>query len=138
MRVRHWEVTVQSLSISGIGSTSSSAILNTTAATSLSYTGATLNGNLTAIGVCPSSVEKGFVYGTASGSYGAPNAVGSTVSTGAYNYALTSLSSGTTYYYKAYVKDANNNYVYGAEQVFTTLSPATQIAFVNVPSKCIC
>lgn len=87
------------------------------------------------VGTCPASTEKGFVCGTATNTYGAPIAVGSSVATGTYSYDLSSLSSATTYYYKAYMKDANGNYVYGAEQSFSTSTPAAQIAFVNVPSN---
>ncbi|WP_307445578.1 MULTISPECIES: T9SS type A sorting domain-containing protein [Chryseobacterium] len=121
--------------ISGTGTASVSALVSTNAATSLSYNEAVMNGNVTTVGACPASSEKGFVYGTTSGTYGSPIPVGSTVSTGSYNYNLTSLSQGTTYYYKAYVKDTNGNYVYGSERSFTTLVPASQIAFVNMPTS---
>ncbi len=121
--------------ISGTGTASVTAAVSTNAATSLSYNDAVMNGNVTTVGVCPASSEKGFVYGTTSGTYGSPIPVGTTVSTGSYTYNLTSLSQGTTYYYKAYIKDTNGNYVYGSERSFTTLVPASQIAFVNMPTS---
>lgn len=111
------------------------AAVTTNSASAILYNAATLNGNLTTLGVCPASSEKGFVYGTTSGTYGSSIPVGTTVSTGSYTYNLTSLSQGTTYYYKAYIKDTNGNYVYGSERSFTTLVPASQIAFVNMPTS---
>lgn len=101
--------------INGTGLSSVTGVVTTSAALAIAYTGVTFNGNVTTVGTCPASTEKGFVYGTATNTYGAPIAVGSSVATGTYSYDLSSLSSATTYYYKAYMKDANGNYVYGAE-----------------------
>lgn len=117
-----------------INSTINAAVI-TNSASAISYSTATFNGNLTTLGVCPATVERGFVYGTVSGSYGAQIAVGTSLTTGSFTSNLSSLSAGTTYYYKAYAKDANGIYIYGSEQTFTTLIPATQIVFVNVPSS---
>uniref|UniRef100_UPI001E659881 beta strand repeat-containing protein n=1 Tax=Chryseobacterium binzhouense TaxID=2593646 RepID=UPI001E659881 len=113
----------------------SNAVITTNSATAISYNTVTLNGNLATLGTCPATVERGFVYGTFSGSYGAPIVIGTTVTTGSFNINLSSLTAGTTYFYRAYVKDANGIYIYGTEQTFTTLIPATQIVFVNVPSS---
>jgi len=126
------------LAISGTGSAATSAIVTSSNASSISYNSATLNGNITTLGTCPNTVEKGFVYSTSSGAGNTyPNIIPITplVGTGAFSYNLTSLSSGTTYYYRSYVKNANGIYTYSStERSFTTQSPATQLLFENVPT----
>ncbi|KQR91859.1 hypothetical protein ASG01_12705 [Chryseobacterium sp. Leaf180] len=128
-------------SISGIGSASTSGAVQSGIATNIDYISAGLNGSITSLGTCPATVEKGFIYSTTSGAgstYPTSNIMpvgNAAVTTGAYSYNLGSLLNGTTYYYRAYIKDANNNYIYSStERSFTTLSPATQIVFDNIPA----
>ncbi|MBD8017040.1 GEVED domain-containing protein [Kaistella pullorum] len=122
------------LALTGTGNATVNPVVTTQAASALADTGATLNGNVTSLGSCLASAltERGFVYGTASTpelNSGTFAAVG-TVATGAYNLALTTLMPATQYYYKSYVKDASGQYVYGAEQTFTTVlnAPAATAA----------
>lgn len=125
------------LALTGTGNATVNPVVTTQAASALADTGATLNGNVTSLGSCLASAltERGFVYGTASTpelNSGTFAAVG-TVATGAYNLALTTLMPATQYYYKSYVKDASGQYVYGAEQTFTTvLNAPVATAATNV------
>ncbi|MHC1776468.1 MAG: T9SS type A sorting domain-containing protein [Lentimicrobium sp.] len=115
--------------------------VTTNAATLLTTATATLNGNVTALGVCPSTTEKGFVYSLTSvnadpleGGTGVTKTSVSGVATGAYTLALASLSSGTGYSFRAYVYD-ESNYVYGSVTTFTTVALAPNaIAASNISS----
>lgn len=125
------------LALTGTGSATANPVVTTQAASAVGDTGATLNGDVTSLGSCLASVltEKGFVYGTALSpelNGGTFNAVG-TVTVAAYNLALTTLMPATQYYYKSYVKDASGQYVYGAEETFTTvLNAPVATAATNV------
>jgi len=88
----------------------------TQAASSVDSTSATANGTVTDDGV-PTNSNKGVYWGTSSGNLPNQAAVGSG-GEGAFTKALTSLSPGTTYYYKAYTY--NGQYGYGSEVNFTT------------------
>jgi len=109
--------------------------VTTSAASNVVNTTATLNGNMTTIGVCPATTLKGFVYSLTSenpdpvsGGTGVTTTSGVAAgSTGAYTLALTGLTPGTSYTYKAYVYNGVT-YNYGAATTFTTLSSATKLA----------
>lgn len=105
--------------------------VTTSAAGSVSYSSATLNGNVTTLGVCPASTEKGFVYSvtatnaspTVGGTGVTKVAVGS-ISTGTYNTGLSGLPSSTQYSFTAYVYDGTT-YTYGTTLTFITLDALT-------------
>jgi len=126
-------------SLTGTGTTAATAAVTTNAATLVNNTIATLNGNVTTLGVCPTTTSKGFVYSVTStnsnpvhgGTGVTPVAVGG-LTTGAYLSALTGLTETTGYSYKAYVYDGTT-YTYGSVQTFTTLAPATKLAFGTTP-----
>lgn len=131
--------------VMGTGISSVAQAVTTSAATAVTTTTATLNGNVTTLGVCPASIEKGFVYsGTSTNNdpliagTGVTKVAVPSVATGAFNTALASLPNGTSYSYKAYIYNGTA-YTYGAVQTFTTLAPpvndlcanATALTFGN-------
>ena len=102
----------------------------------MSSAGATLQGSYS--GETGTISETGFYYGTTSGSL-ASKAV-ATGTSSPFSKAITGLSAGTTYYYKAYVleySEAAGDYVYryGDESSFTT-SAATpvKLGWLELPS----
>lgn len=103
--------------------------VTTQAVSSISYTTATGNGNVTSIGG-ESADHRGVVYGTAthgdpgntapaSTSYGSFVDESGTFSTGAFTESVVSLSPNTTYYVRAYGHNSAG-YSYGSEVSFTT------------------
>ncbi len=112
--------------------------LTTGSATAITQVSATLAGTITATGCTPVTVY-GIEYSTTSGF---PNGSGiqvasTNISGGNYTSALAGLTSGTTFYYKAYATNAGGT-GYGTEQSFTTATPNPTInttaltAFGNV------
>ncbi|MBN2099805.1 MAG: right-handed parallel beta-helix repeat-containing protein [Dehalococcoidia bacterium] len=91
--------------------------VTTNDATNIATTSARLNGNLTSLGT-DSSVTVSVVWGMSPGSY--PNETTGQVktSTGTFYSDLSSLTPGTTYYFKA--KAVGNGTIYGTEMTFTT------------------
>jgi hypothetical protein len=102
----------------------------TQAASSVDSTSATANGTVTDDGV-PTNSNKGIYWGTASGNLPNQLAVGSG-GEGAFTRSMTSLSPGTTYYYKAYTY--NGQYSYGSEVNFTTSAVAPTVTTQNCSS----
>jgi hypothetical protein len=93
---------------------------------------AVLNGNLSSIGSC-SSAQVWFQWGTTT-SYGNTTGALTKTSTGTYNTTLSSLSTGTTYHYRA-VASCDSNTVYGSDASFTTGAPgALTITTSSLPS----
>ena len=92
--------------------------VQTNAATSISTSSATLNGNVTATGSDPVTV-RGFVYGTSESNLSSNVESGS--GTGSYTKTITGLSHSTTYYYKAYATNAVGT-SYGEVKQFTTVA----------------
>ena len=92
--------------------------VQTNAATSISTTGATLNGNVTTDGGA-TVTARGFVYGTSASNLS--QNVQSGTGTGSFTKSLTGLSHSTTYYYKAYATNAIGTN-YGEVKQFTTSS----------------
>lgn len=118
---------------------SSAPTVTTSAATSVTASTATANGDVTATGGS-AATTCGFAWGTVSTLRGGDTATttDSTCpgSTGAFTKNLTSLSSGTTYYFKAYATNGTGT-GYGTIQSFSTLSPsqiATNAATAVSPS----
>jgi hypothetical protein len=95
--------------------------VTTVTAPSVAYNGATLAGSVT--GVYDQNVTAiGMIYGTMadlSATIGTKAASGSTAN-GDYAVAIGGLSSGTTYYYRAYVEVDSTAYLYGEVKNFTT------------------
>lgn len=113
-------------STTGTGTTPVTQTVTSSAATSVATTTATLNGNVTTLGACPASTEKGFVWSLTSansnpivGGSGVTKVVVGTISTGAFTQGLTGLSALTGYSFNSYVYDGST-YVYGTVQTFTT------------------
>ena len=90
--------------------------VETLSATNITTTGATLNGNVTSNGGA-TVTARGFMYGTSASNLS--QSVQSVSGTGSYTRALTGLSSGTTYYYKAYATNSVGT-AYGEVRTFTT------------------
>lgn len=115
---------VATFDITGTGNTTVDPALATSAATSISATEATLNGDITSLGTCLSNplTEKGFVYGTSVNPEfnGGTFLTDGTAATGVFDATVTTLSPATTYYYKAYVVDGTGQYYFSNELSFTT------------------
>lgn len=99
------------------------ATVSTTAAGSITQTSAVLNGSYT--GATGAVSRVGFKYGTSSGNLNQDTYTAG--STTPFNKTISGLTEGTTYYFKAYVVEANENtggteYRYGSELSFTTTS----------------
>ncbi|MBJ7427633.1 MAG: hypothetical protein JHD28_01550, partial [Bacteroidia bacterium] len=116
-------------SLTGTGSTTVAAAVTSSAASSLGATTATLNGNVTTLGTCPNTTQKGFVYALtsanaapANGGSGVTTTSVASLVTGAYTLALTGLTQGVEYSFRAYVFDGST-YTYGSVLTFTTLTP---------------
>ena len=110
----------------GTGATAVTQAVSSSAAASVSYTTATLNGNYTTSGVCPATTEKGFVYSLTSvnnnplvSGTGVTKSTVTLGSTGTYLLALSSLTSGSGYSFKAYVYNGTT-YTYGSVLTFNT------------------
>lgn len=119
---------VATFDITGTGNTTVDPALATSAATSISATEATLNGDITSLGTCLSNplTEKGFVYGTSVNPefFGGTFLTDGTAATGVFDATVTTLSPATTYYYKAYVVDGTGQYYFSNELSFTTILDA--------------
>lgn len=109
--------------------------VTTSAASSITTTGATLNGNITDTGgQNGASTQYGFAYSTDSAlaSGVSTTSQGFYYSTGAYTYSLSGLIGGVTYYFRAYASNPAGGTGYGSIQSFTagiaTLSVTTGAA----------
>lgn len=102
------------------GATSTTPTVQTNAATSVTSTGMTLNGNVTAAG-STAVTARGFWFGTNSTYNGAGNtqiAVGS--GTGTFSSARTGLTAGTTYYIFAYATNSQGTTIGSAQTQATS------------------
>ena len=102
----------------------SSASVTTQAATSVNSSGATLNANITDIGSSSVTV-RGFEYGLTA-AYGSNTTQSGTYGTGTYNLAVSSLSPGTTYHFRAYVYN-NEGWAYGSDLTLATSAAAPTV-----------
>lgn len=120
---------VSSISVTSSGNGVNSAPTVTAgAATSISTTGATLPGTITATGcsaVSAYGIEWSSSSGFANGS-GTPVA-GTNLAGNAFSVPLSGLSAGATYYYHAYAINSAGT-AYSAVQSFTTLAPTAPVA----------
>ncbi|MEB2782957.1 MBG domain-containing protein, partial [Algoriphagus sp. C2-6-M1] len=96
--------------------------VTTNAATSLTSSGATLNGNVTSEGGA-AVTARGFVYSSSDNTptiaEGGVTQVPDGSGTGIFNEAVTGLSASTTYYYQAYATNSGGT-SYGGVESFTT------------------
>jgi len=99
----------------------SAPIVNTNVATNITLDGATLNGNIISDGGA-TVTDRGFLYGTSESDL--TQTVQSGNGTGRFTANLTDLTSGATYYYKAYATNSIGT-AYGEVVSFTTLSVPT-------------
>jgi len=95
--------------------------VTTGSASSVTATGATLSGNVTSAGGA-TVTARGFLYGTNSNNLSQTVQNGS--GTGSFTKSLTGLTSGTTYYYKAYATNSAGT-AYGELMSFTTQTAST-------------
>ena len=115
--------------------------VSSSAATSITTSTASINGGLDALGICPSSTAKGFVYSLTStnatptnGGPGVTTALVSGLATGSYTLGLTGLTSGATYSFRAYVYDGTT-YVYGTTLTFTTIATPPTLTASTSPTS---
>jgi len=120
--------------ISATGIISTAPTVTTTAASSLTTTSATLGGNVTNDGGA-TVTERGIVYSTsdttptiAEGATKDTNGSG----TGAFFETVSSLSSGTTYYYNSYAINSEGT-SYGTATSFTTSIPIVTLGLSGSP-----
>jgi hypothetical protein len=92
----------------------------TSAATAIGTTTATLNGSLTNLGTA-TSVQVSFEWGLTT-TYGSQTSPQTMTGIGSFSAALTSLSSSTTYHFRA--KAVGTDTGYGLDMTFTTRTPA--------------
>ena len=125
---------------------STSPSISTTSATSITKTGATLNGSITATGG-EDIAERGFQYGLDT-QYGTTTLETGTFQTGNYSSSISSLTCGTTYHYRSYATNSMGT-SYGEDTVFTTSNcssgggggggsfskPQTTPVLINTPEK---
>jgi hypothetical protein len=95
--------------------------VSTTAATNITATSATLNGNLTSLGGA-SSVTVSFQFGLTTG-YGYVRGTQTLTAPGPFSFTMTGLTTGTTYHYRA--KAVAGSTAYGADVTFV---PAAGLA----------
>ena len=133
IRVVDYGVTSPTFTISVTPPTPVTQTVTAQSASLVTQTTATLNGNLTAVGVCPATTEKGFVYALTSANSdplvlgtGVTKTTVATIATGAYTLPLTGLTSGVGYTFKSYVYDGTT-YTYGTATTFTTLATAPSV-----------
>ena len=103
--------------ISGAGTTTVLPTVTTNSASSITSTGATLGGNITADGGA-SITARGIAYGTSSNP---TSGVSSGSGTGAFSQSISGLTPGTRYYARAYATNSVGT-AYGPQIEFTTQS----------------
>ncbi len=108
---------------------SRASAVTTNPATSVTSNSAVANGNVTDVGI-PAITDKGIYWGTSSGNLPNKLSVGSG-GAGAFTRNMSSLSPGTTYYFKAYSYNSSYGYSYGVERSFTTSSVAPTVTTQN-------
>jgi hypothetical protein len=117
--------------VTGTGATYAPSV-TTSAATSISTTGATLNGEVTSDGGA-AITERGFVYKTSSSVIISDNKTVVAGTTGTFSLSPTSLSVNTQYHFRAYAINSVNTTL-GSELNFWTLANAPAAPTVNTPT----
>lgn len=108
------------------------ADVTTYAASNISFTTATLNGNVSFDGNGPVT-EKGIVYSTSSNPTVADMKLTSGAGIGTIAAGAIGLAQGTTYYVRAYATNSTGT-VYGNQTSFTTLSPLSVSSIIRASS----
>ena len=130
---------IDNVQITGTLSTTAPTVTTTSSASLITTTGATLGGNITATGGA-NATETGIFHSTTSGF---ANGTGTKVSTTGLNVgissisqAVTGLSPGTTYFFKAFATNSAGS-GYGGEQSFITVpsAPANPSASSVTPNS---
>ena len=104
--------------------------VTTSSATNISYTSASVGGNVTDDGGA-TVTERGVVYSTSKNPTTSNTKKVSGSGTGAFSVSLTGLSEGTTYYVRAYAINSKGT-AYGEEKSFTTLENSSSDPTVKV------
>jgi hypothetical protein len=117
--------------VTGTGATYAPSV-TTSAATSISTTGSTLNGEVTSDGGA-AITERGFVYKTSSSVTISDNKTTVAGTTGTFSLSPSSLSVNTQYYFRAYAINSVNTTL-GDELNFWTLANAPAAPTVNTPT----
>jgi len=118
--------------VAGTGATYAPSV-TTSAATSISTTGGTLNGEVTSDGGA-TVTERGFVYKTSSSVTISDNKTVVAGTTGTFSLSLSSLSASTQYYFRAYAINPVNTTL-GDELNFWTLANTPSAPTVNTPTS---
>ncbi len=108
---------------------SGTARVETLDAYSIVVTSAYLEGRIY-LGGAGNCTRRGFQYGTTT-SYGLDTHTDGSYGDGSYAMQVTGLSKITTYHFRAYVKDLNNNFIFGEDRTFVTS------AFIDIGSPAI-
>lgn len=111
-------ITIEDITISAAALGNTAPIVTTSAASSITATGATFSGNVTDNGGDPVT-ERGFVYDTNSNPTTSDTKIQDGTGTGAFSEAISGLNPETTYYVRAYAINGEGT-SYGSEQIFTT------------------
>jgi len=98
--------------------TLSLATITTTAASVITFTGATLGGNVTSDGNA-TVTERGVVYATTQNPTTSNTKLAIGTGTGSFTTNVTGLTAGTTYYVRAYAINSQGT-AYGTQETFTT------------------
>ena len=109
------------------------ATVVTTPATNVSYTSATVGGNVTDNGGA-NVTERGICYSTSANPTTSNTKISSGSGTGSYACNLTNMQEGTTYYTRAYAIN-EKGVAYGNEISFTTKGKTTPTVTTNTPSE---
>ena len=109
------------------------ATVTTTQATNISYTSATVGGNVTSDGGA-SVTERGVCYSTSANPTTSNTKVTSGTGTGSFTCNLTDLQDGTTYYARAYAVNSKGT-AYGEEVNFTTKAKTTATVATSQPTS---
>jgi hypothetical protein len=118
--------------ITGTGATYAPSV-TTFAATSISTTGATLNGDVTSDGGA-NVTERGFVYKTSGSVTISDNQTIVAGTTGIFSLSPSSLSASTRYYFRAFAINSVNTTL-GSELNFWTLANTPSAPAVNTPTS---
>lgn len=103
--------------------------VSTSSATNISYTSASVGGNVTSDGGA-TVTERGVCYATYSNPTTSNSKMKSGSGTGSFTANLTSLSDGTTYYVRAYAINSEGT-TYGSQVTFTTKAYSTPTVTTN-------
>jgi hypothetical protein len=106
------------------GASATTPTVTTQAASSITDTTATLNGNVTDDGGA-TITERGFYYSTSPTVTTGDTKVTTAGTTGAYTNALTGLTASTTYYYRAFATNSEGTTLDSSDTSFTTSAAST-------------